>query len=131
MTITRDGTSTDVLDRTRSRGSMHEHDASGTIVMFPLMSAVAAAEDGGMNDETRGTAAGWVGQEERSWTGLGAITVMLFTVVAYATVFGLVAMVGALRGLAAGQIDVVRSVLAPVLLAPAVAILLFVRRPRS
>ena len=95
------------------------------------MSAVAGAEDGGMNDETRRTAAGLADQHERSWAGLGAITVMIFTVVAYATLLGLVAMVGALRGLATGQIDVVRTVLAPVLLAPAAAVLLFVRRPRS
>lgn len=115
MPITRDGASTEALD------------TLAAIAEFPLTFAAPGAEDVGMIDETWEPA---VASVQRSRAGLGAISVVIFTVVAYATIFGLVATVGAVRGLAAGQIDVLRSILAPVLLAPAAAVLVFVRRTR-
>jgi hypothetical protein len=128
MNRTRDGGSTEALDRSRTRASIEEDDVRGTIVMFPLTLAVPAAEDVGMSDRGRGSASL---QVERSWAGLGAITVMILAVVAYATVFGLFFLVGTFRGLASGQIDLTRTVVTAALLAPATAILQYLRRHRS
>jgi hypothetical protein len=126
MDPTRGSAPTDVLDRA-STSAIADGKAPGTIVRFPLTSAVPGAEDVRMRDETDGSAA----LRSRSWAGLGAITVMILTVVAYATVFGLIAVAAALRGVASGDIDLTRAVLAAALLAPAGAILLHVRRHRS
>jgi hypothetical protein len=91
------------------------------------MSVAPHADDVGMRDASHGSAM----LRSRSWAGLGAITVMILTLVSYATVVGAIAVAGVLRGLASGHVDLTRAVVGTALLAPAGAVLVHLRRHRS
>ena len=91
------------------------------------MFSAAEAEVPHMSGAIRGSGAR---QGDRSWAGLGAITAMFFTVVAYATAFGMIALTGAVRALVTGQAAGARTILALVLLSPAALILGSIHRHR-
>ena len=67
-------------------------------------------------------------QAERSWAGLGAMTAMVFTVIAYATAAGMVVLGGALHAAVTGEIESARWILAAILLSPAVWVVRSLRR---
>ena len=68
---------------------------------------------------------------ERSWAGLGAITVMILSAMTYAAAFGAVLLLGAIRGLAAGELDAARAVVGLLLVSPAMLAVITVRRSGS
>jgi hypothetical protein len=66
---------------------------------------------------------------ERSRSDLGAMTVMVVAVVAYAAIAGAVLLLGALRDVSSGDVNVARFVLAILLVSPSAAALRLARRP--
>ena len=67
-------------------------------------------------------------QAERTWAGLGAITAMIFTAIAYVTAAGMVVLAGALHAAVTGEIQSARLILAAILLSPAVWVVRSLRR---
>ena len=79
-------------------------------------------------DMSGGAAGSAARQAERSWAGLGAITALVFTVIAYATAAGMVLLGGALHAAATGRIESGRWILSAILLAPSVYVVRSLRR---
>ncbi len=67
-------------------------------------------------------------QAERTWAGLGAITAMILTAIAYATAAGMVLLWGALQAAVTGEIRSARWILAAILLSPVVWVVRSLRR---
>ena len=67
-------------------------------------------------------------QAEPALAGLGAITAMVFTAIAYATAAGMVFLGGALHAAVTGEVGTARWILAAILLSPAVWVVRSLRR---
>jgi hypothetical protein len=120
------GGGSDLAERLRGVAPSTMHDTGRTIVPSPLTLAGFGADGAAMKGGAKAAAA-----PERSWAGLGAMTVMVFATIAYATLFGTIELVSALRAVWEGHPDTLRSLLAAVLLAPAVGAAITIARGGS
>lgn len=112
------------MERMRNGGS------TGTLLRgLRELGPTAEVIDMHMNERTQPVRTA-VDPMPRGTTGLGAITVMFFTVVVYAAIFGALAVVGWIRGSTAGHGAGALLVIGLVLLTPAVAVVVTtLRRP--